>query len=756
MNIFMKLAAAAVITFTAAVGFAGESVSAYELQRHTQQQIRERFEQLDIDIHDVTEYSQAYTDSSPYKIGSPSDEARQQALDALNFVRYVAGLPDDVELEDDLNYKAQSGSLVLYLNQAISHTPPKPDGLPQSIYDGGYEACGESNIGLNYYNMANSVISGYINDSDYFNMPRLGHRRWALNPDMKKTGFGIVGNATAMYAMDTSRSDKFTGDYICWPCYNTPYELVTDTKYGYAYSVCLGDSYDYPDMEKVTVNVSSKKLGKSWRLSKNSYIEDVAPDTDLTTYFNVEKSSYGLKKCIIFNVGKLPHDDTVTVEVRGITKKGVESPISYTVNYFDLFEDEPYSFHQDSYELLLGDELQIHTSHSPLENGDVNFFYSGDKPSEYAGAVYIASSVYLKGLKEGKFKLYIGSDDNAPCAEVTVTHKHTPSAWTTVTEPTDEESGTDHRVCTQCGAELERRATAAGDISKAQVVFARDSFAVGTTAASPEYKVYLGEVQLLEGVDFSSTISGNLTPGTGRLKLTGKGRLTGSLTKEFTVVSKYDLSQCDLTFSADRCIYDGSAKRPAVTLSYLGEELTQGSDYTLSYSGNVDIGNATAIAVGKGRFSGIKTGSFAITEPDAARLTLTPKSGTTLAGAAVSCTALTTAKTAAVSVTSGNAQLDLCEDWYDITITRKGMTPIKLSVYVKGNVNVTVSPALLGDVDNSGRVDIKDAMRAIMLVNGRLAGSVEERTRADVDTNGKLNVSDLIRLIACVKGRITL
>ena len=140
MNIFMKLAAAAVITFTAAVGFAGESASAYELQRHTQQQIRERFEQLDIDIHDVTEYSQAYTDSSPYRIGSPSDEARQQALDALNFVRYVAGLPDDVELDDDLNYKAQNGSMVLYLNQAISHTPPKPDGLPQSIYDVGYEA----------------------------------------------------------------------------------------------------------------------------------------------------------------------------------------------------------------------------------------------------------------------------------------------------------------------------------------------------------------------------------------------------------------------------------------------------------------------------------------------------------------------------------------------------------------------------------------------------------------------------------------
>lgn len=55
--------------------------------------------------------------------------------------------------------------------------------------------------------------------------------------------------------------------------------------------------------------------------------------------------------------------------------------------------------------------------------------------------------------------------------------------------------------------------------------------------------------------------------------------------------------------SADEIVYDGNAKKPAVTVKS-GDNTLAADDYTLTYSNNTDAGSATVKAVGKGNYAG--------------------------------------------------------------------------------------------------------------------------------------------------------
>ena len=73
-----------------------------------------------------------------------------------------------------------------------------------------------------------------------------------------------------------------------------------------------------------------------------------------------------------------------------------------------------------------------------------------------------------------------------------------------------------------------------------------------------------------------------------------------------------DLSHAAVTTAPDRFIYDGNAKTPAVTVAASGHTLTEGTDYTVSYANNTEIGTGTATVTGKGVFKGTGTAEFKI------------------------------------------------------------------------------------------------------------------------------------------------
>ena len=132
---------------------------------------------------------------------------------------------------------------------------------------------------------------------------------------------------------------------------------------------------------------------------------------------------------------------------------------------------------------------------------------------------------------------------------------------------------------------------------------------------------------LTEGIDYScwakDECNENVGPAIVHYTVTGLGNYTGqvTVTREFTIVPR-DVSD-GVTADVDQAsfTYDGEAHEPDVTLTHKrsvkvnGEELytlVDGTDYTLAYVGNVDVGTASVTVKGVGNYKGERTETFQI------------------------------------------------------------------------------------------------------------------------------------------------
>ena len=332
--------------------------ASYQLQGPTQQEIVSFFKAHPFYVDRATEYDTPYSKTQPYAQGAVSAVNRQEALNALNFVRYIAGIPSDVQLKDSYNDGCQIGSLVNAANNELSHYPSKPEGMSDELYN--QQMSGKSNIAWNYGNLSKTVVYAWLHDTDSYNMAALGHRRWVLYPEMQYTGFGQVETYNSMYAFDRSRSDTFAGDYIAWPAANTPYELMND-RWGEqaAFSVSL-KNWTIPDKSAVKVTMKSTKLNKTWVLDQNSQ------DTD-SAYLNIDTAYYGYQPCIIFRTEELPENDTVDISITGVTKNGSARPIQYTVQFFNMSDIQ---LNQSSVNLEKGKTFQLTADYASMYSYD--------------------------------------------------------------------------------------------------------------------------------------------------------------------------------------------------------------------------------------------------------------------------------------------------------------------------------------------------------------------------------------------------
>ncbi len=148
----------------------------------------------------------------------------KNALNSLNFVRYVAGLNEVTNNEEQEEY-AQAGTTLLAKVGKLTHYPQKPAGVSDAFYEKGKTGTSSSNIAYGYGNLANTVISGWMDDGDSGNIDRVGHRMWCLDPRMRSTGFGHSGIYTAMWSFDSYQNDaEYPYSYIPWPAQLKPVE----------------------------------------------------------------------------------------------------------------------------------------------------------------------------------------------------------------------------------------------------------------------------------------------------------------------------------------------------------------------------------------------------------------------------------------------------------------------------------------------------------------------------------------------------
>ena len=76
---------------------------------------------------------------------------------------------------------------------------------------------------------------------------------------------------------------------------------------------------------------------------------------------------------------------------------------------------------------------------------------------------------------------------------------------------------------------------------------------------------------------------------------------------------KPSISKAVVTLSATKIAYDGKAKKPSVkSVTLSGKKLKAGTDYTVTYKNNKNIGKASVIITGKGTYAGSVTKTFTI------------------------------------------------------------------------------------------------------------------------------------------------
>ncbi|MGN0513104.1 MAG: leucine-rich repeat protein [Lachnospiraceae bacterium] len=77
-----------------------------------------------------------------------------------------------------------------------------------------------------------------------------------------------------------------------------------------------------------------------------------------------------------------------------------------------------------------------------------------------------------------------------------------------------------------------------------------------------------------------------------------------------------DLSTCSLSLSESEYIYDGTEKEPTVTITNGDQTLIEGTDYTVTYSDNVNAGTGSVTATGQSNYTGTITETFTIKKAD--------------------------------------------------------------------------------------------------------------------------------------------
>lgn len=116
--------------------------------------------------------------------------------------------------------------------------------------------------------------------------------------------------------------------------------------------------------------------------------------------------------------------------------------------------------------------------------------------------------------------------------------------------------------------------------------------------------------------------------------------------------------------------YTGKALKPAVTVTYNGTTLVNGTDYILSYSNNKEPGTATVKVIGQGSYSGSLSKTFQITALTASYVTTSKVYYRTGAGTKYASKG-SVAKGKPVEVVYGWYQTVSGQKWYKVKISGK-------------------------------------------------------------------------------------
>jgi hypothetical protein len=282
-------------------------------------------------------------------------------------------------------------------------------------------------------------------------------------------------------------------------------------------------------------------------------------------------------------------------------------------------------------------------------------------------------------------------------------------------------------------------------LSNATVTLANSSYTYTGSEIKPAPTVKLGGKTLTSGTDYTVSYSSNTNAGIAKVTVTGKGNYSDSKSASFTITAA-SIGNATVSGVNNSYSYTGSAITPAPVVKFGGKTLTQGTDYTLGYSNNVNAGSTATITItGKGNFKSSKSVSFTVTAASLSNAAVTgvsssyPYTGSAIKPAPV---VKVNGKTLVQGTDYTLSYSNNVNAGGTATITITGKGNYKDKKYVNFNIAAQQSARVPGDADANGKVDVSD----VLLEQQKIAGwSVTiNMTNADYDGSGQLTVADVL------------
>ena len=198
-------------------------------------------------------------------------------------------------------------------------------------------------------------------------------------------------------------------------------------------------------------------------------------------------------------------------------------------------------------------------------------------------------------------------------AQTTITATgHKSSGWIVDKAASIGVKGSKHKECTVCKKVLETAeipALSRISISKASVTLSTSTYAYDGKAKTPSVNVKVNGKTLKKDTDYTVSYSNNTKVGTAKVTITGKGNYTGSVSKTYSIKNNFKKATVS---SISTKAFTGKNITQSITVKYNGKTLKKGTDYTVSYSNNKNIGTATVKITGKCSYTGTITKTFKI------------------------------------------------------------------------------------------------------------------------------------------------
>ena len=198
-------------------------------------------------------------------------------------------------------------------------------------------------------------------------------------------------------------------------------------------------------------------------------------------------------------------------------------------------------------------------------------------------------------------------------AQTTITATgHKSSGWIVDKTASIGVKGSKHKECTVCKKVLETAeipALSRISISKASVTLSTSTYAYDGKTKTPSVTVKVNGKTLKKDTDYTVSYSNNTKVGTAKVTITGKGNYTGSVSKTYSIKNNFKKATVS---SISTKAFTGKNITQSITVKYNGKTLKKGTDYTVSYSNNKNIGTATVKITGKCSYTGTITKTFKI------------------------------------------------------------------------------------------------------------------------------------------------